>query len=420
MEFLLGKVSSNYCKLSGYYIHHSIAVKVHVLKFSFSQNRGRMSSDKSSFRGPHILISYRHILSLVLALLLAPGIFGQQPGEQTPYSLCSTYISDSGSILAAAAVAGGVAIAEKGGRIRLLSGNTLDTVWSAEVGGEVVSNLLAAGDSLYIAVNTASDEPRSRLRILSPETGLIKSTFELASSSSFFLASAGDAVVIVPAGKAPVVFSEGTLSQPGIFGAWAAGDSFLFADKERVILGSSGGSVKIVSLPTGSVIAEKPGSNGKAETAFLSSGGRSVVGTGSGEIRSEANDSNGRSWSFKTGGAVVLLKSLDERIIAASNDNFLYLLSEDSGRVIWRSRLPGRPSTGALLKNNKAAIAVLGEERLLLIDVANGKVLNSVGLESGEEVQLGGIFEGEGGNLLLHTTRGIKAFAAGGGCSKKN
>ena len=379
-----------------------------------------MSSDKSSFRGPHILISYRHIVSLALTLLLTQGIFGQQPGEQTPYSLCSTYVSDSGSIFAATTVAGGAAIAEKGGRIRLVSADTLDTVWSTEVGGEVVSNVLGSGDSLYVVVNTASDEPRSRLRVLSIETGLIKSTYELASSSSFLLSSAGEAVVIVPAGKAPAVFSAGTRSQPGIFETWTADDSFLFADKDRVLVASSNGRVRIVSLITGSIVAETLGSKGKAATALLTAGGRSVVGTGRGDIRAESIDTSGRSWAFKTGGAIVFLESFDGKILAASNDNFLYLFSEDSGRVIWRSRLPGRPSTGALLQNTTAAIAVLGEERLLLIDLANGKVLNSVGLEAGEEVQPGGIFEGEGGSLLLHTTRGIRAFAAGGGCSKKN
>lgn len=391
-----------------------------MLKFSFSKYHGRMASDNYSFRGPHISILFRHLLTVALAVSLVPGIFGQQSGEQTPFTLCSTYVPGSGGIVAVAASASGVAVGEKGGRIRLLSGDTLEAVWSAEVGGEVVSNLLVAGNLVYAVVNSASNEPSSKLRVLSLETGLIRRTHELASGRSFFLASAGDAVVSVPASSAPVIFSPGEGSKPAVIGAWSEGDSFLFADKERVLLASANGRVKIVSLQTGAILTEKAGSNGKVAIAVVTADGRSVVGTESGEIRSEAMEANGRFWSFKTGGAIVYLKSFGGKILAGSNDNFLYLLSEDSGRVIWRSRLPGRPLTGALLTTGSAAVAGLGEERLLLIDVSNGKVSNTVALEADEEIQPGGISEGVGDGLLLHTTRGIKAFAANGSCRKQN
>lgn len=391
-----------------------------MLKFSFSKYRGRMASDNYSFRGPHISILFRHLLTVALAVSLVPGIFGQQSGEQTPYTLCSTYVTGSGGIVAVASSASGVAVGEKGGRIRLLSGDTLEAVWSAEVGGEVVSNLLVAGNNLYAVVNSASSEPSSKLRVLSIETGLIRRTHELASDRSFFLAIAGDSVVSVPESSAPVIFSPGEGAKPAVVGAWSEGDSFLFAERERILLASANGRVKIASLQTGVILSEKAGSYGKVAIALVTSDGRSVVGTESGEIRAEAIEANGRFWTFKTGGAIVYLKSFDGKILAASNDNFLYLLSEDSGRVIWRSRLPGRPSTGALLSTGPAAFAVLGEERLLLIDISSGKVSNTVALEADEEIQPGGIFEGVSDGLLLHTTRGIKTFAANGSCRKQN
>ncbi|HCA56375.1 MAG TPA: hypothetical protein DEP46_00175 [Blastocatellia bacterium] len=379
-----------------------------------------MASDNYSFRGPHISILFRHLLTVALAVSLVPGIFGQQSGEQTPYTLCSTYVTGSGGIVAVASSASGVAVGEKGGRIRLLSGDTLEAVWSAEVGGEVVSNLLVAGNNLYAVVNSASSEPSSKLRVLSIETGLIRRTHELASDRSFFLAIAGDSVVSVPESSAPVIFSPGEGAKPALVGAWSEGDSFLFAERERILLASANGRVKIASLQTGVILSEKAGSYGKVAIALVTSDGRSVVGTESGEIRAEAIEANGRFWTFKTGGAIVYLKSFDGKILAASNDNFLYLLSEDSGRVIWRSRLPGRPSTGALLSTGPAAFAVLGEERLLLIDISSGKVSNTVALEADEEIQPGGIFEGVSDGLLLHTTRGIKTFAANGSCRKQN
>lgn len=377
-----------------------------------------MSSDKSSFQDPHILHSFRLLISLALLLLLAGGVLGQQPSGPSPYSLCSTYVPEIGGIITAAASSTGIAVAENKGRVRLLGNGTLETVWSAELGGDIVSNLLISGDSLYVVTNTSSEEPSSRLRVINIETGLIRNSLEVILDRSFLLKRAGDAILIVPSSSAPAVLRTTQLTYSGNFTAWTPGDVFLFTDGERALFASADGRLKVASILTGEPISEISGSSGKIEGAVLSTAGRVIQGKNGGEIRAEAINSNGRDWSFKTGGTVVFLKSLNGKILSASNDNFLYLLSEESGKVVWRGRLPGRPLTGALLKDGSIAVAVLGEERLLLFDSTNGKPRNTIELEANEEVQPGGIIETEEGGIAALTSRGLRLYAASGGCTR--
>ncbi|MBK9165617.1 MAG: hypothetical protein IPM21_17245 [Acidobacteria bacterium] len=335
-----------------------------------------------------------------------------------PFKLCSSYFPQTGNIGSAVGDHRGVFLAETGGRVRLLHQKTLETIWSAEVGGNIVSNLLLSRDSLFVTANTDSDEPASRLREINLNTGLTRNTYDLEFSKSYLLKKAGESVLVVPEAGAPQMLDSSGLTPAGRFAFWSTGDRVLFADDDQLLVVSTNGISRVVSWVAATMPSYQPTADRLVASALITANGRLITGNGKGEIRSEQLGVNGRVWKFKTGGEIVFADSFDGKILIASNDNFLYLLGEQNGSVIWRSRLPGRPSTGRVLRDDSVAIGVLGEERIFIIDLSNGKVRNFIQLEENEEVQPGGVLETQPGGLALLTSRGLRAYSSSAGCGK--
>lgn len=378
-----------------------------------------MISDQQLLRISNILFFARTV-TLAGLLLFSVSLAGGQPKAMAaePFKLCSSYILETGTIITAVGNQRGVFVAESGGMIRLLHPTSLNTIWSAEIGGNIVSNLVLAGDFLYVSANTASDAPISKLRAINVDTGLIHSSYDLEFSKSFQLRKAGDRLLIVPEAAAPQLLNGSDLRENGRFDLWSSGDRVLFANAERMLVVSGTNVLRVVSLTDMSNRPQIQGNDRVFASAYITSDGRLITGNGTGEIRSERLAANGRTWKFKTGGEIVLMDSIDGNVLIASNDNFLYLLGGQNGSVIWRSRLPGRPSTGKVLQDAGVAIGVLGEERIFIIDSSNGKVQNLIQLEENEEIRPDGIHETQPGSFALLTTRGLRAYSSAANCGR--
>ena len=88
----------------------------------------------------------------------------------------------------------------------------------------------------------------------------------------------------------------------------------------------------------------------------------------------------------------------EEGALTASNDNFLYLMSA-AGDIVWKRRLPARPSIRPLIFDKFALVAASGEKNLYIVNLKNGKFADQINFES--EIVSSVLIPGNGGVAVL-------------------
>ena len=112
---------------------------------------------------------------------------------------------------------------------------------------------------------------------------------------------------------------------------------------------------------------------------------------------------------FRNGAEITNISLTRRGLLISSLDNFLYMLSEDNGELIWKRRLGGRISFKPLVEGDYAIVINTSEPVASVVELSTGKIVNKIFLENGD------VFTGKplksGNKLLLTTQRGIFAFS---------
>jgi hypothetical protein len=107
--------------------------------------------------------------------------------------------------------------------------------------------------------------------------------------------------------------------------------------------------------------------------------------------------------------------AIGDRILAASNDNFLYLLTGRNGGLEWKRRLTGRVAQIGVIGSRYALVSSLDQHGALLIELEHGRVAGQIALDADEALITSPIGIGEAITLLTdsavygYSTRGCKA-----------
>lgn len=142
------------------------------------------------------------------------------------------------------------------------------------------------------------------------------------------------------------------------------------------------------------------------------SAGKSVVFWADKRGRITAFDSvTGRNaWEMRFGGAITTLNVLDQGLLVASLDNFLYLLDRKNGKVLWKRRFSGRITDSPGIVGESALVNVYGESSVFFINLKDGKIFNRIDLR--DDLVTGEPFPVD--NLIIvPSSRKLTAFASG-------
>lgn len=288
-------------------------------------------------------------------------------------------------------------------------------LWSAEFGGEVVSNIVVVDSHVAIATrpspSTGAKDTTTTLRVLSKETGILAWKAELAGSGPIYLDGA--------AGIITAASSTGEIA------------AFDFGSGELKWKLKFAGGLTAVPTVNGSLLIVATGE--KRVTGITLSGGESLFSV---EVKHPANvvlfegnsvfmaddrgeilrlDTDGDpkpKWKYRAGARIRGINEVDGQLIASSYDNFLYSIGKGSGHVNWKVRLQDRVR----------GIAVLDEKRLLVF-VENTKTATAVMTESGRidsQLQLddAAIAAGSGGGrVYILSPASVSAYSTGA-CGK--
>ena len=275
------------------------------------------------------------------------------------------------------------------GTIEALASGNLNTNWRAELGGEFASDLILIENWIAVATNPSREtingtrEPInggdvSTVRLISKESGVTVWAAKVAYSERYYLGKINGSVAIVSKeGQVTLldrssgqVHSQtvpvGKLSARPVFSAGNV--ALATADKQLTVISAQGG--RIVSRQTTDHVI--------TALAFLK---KDAIAAGDerGNVTLFGTENTKVVWRFKSGAGVSSVSETEQGILVTSLDNFVYMISDYNGDVIWKRRLTGRVLEGGLAMNGHIVILIYGENSAYVIDMAQGKLTDSLG-----------------------------------------
>jgi outer membrane protein assembly factor BamB len=290
-------------------------------------------------------------------------------------------------------------VASDSGHVYLgLSDGKLDTLspdgrkmWSADLGGTISSNLLPSGNSLILTTSPAGPNEQEKLdavlRSLSKETGVTQWTAMLAPGDRHYLhAYNGWIIAASNSGSIRALDSNsGRLLWKREITAGFAGRP-VFSGQTMVIAGISNQIFKI-SLTTGEIDGMVKHSH-SISSILMASDGAVLTGDERGNIISLRIGSEKPAWRFKSGGQISTLMEIGSNLLAASHDNFVYLLEGGDGDVVWKRRLAGRLVYAARISAGYGLLSSLDDNGAVLIDLNSGRVVGQLTFAEDEKLSV--------------------------------
>jgi outer membrane protein assembly factor BamB len=114
-------------------------------------------------------------------------------------------------------------------------------------------------------------------------------------------------------------------------------------------------------------------------------------------------------WRKRTGAGVEAVALAGDALLAASLDNFAYLLNF-KGTMLWKKQLPGRISAQPLTVQGAALFTPLSSSAGVVLGLKDGKQVNS--LPTGDELTSSASPILVGDAVILTTEHGLLAFAS--------
>ena len=334
------------------------------------------------------------IVSIILGCLLCPlstiGKFNKHakddgPILSQPLSVAWRYHTDQATNFTPAADGETVFVPLSSGVLMALNAIDGKLKWKAEAGGFFSTAPVVDDRSVFVAQQNgepAQNLQGGTLRALSKTTGVTLWMRTL-----------------------PVGFTPGlAVDAVALFGASADGNVYAFDKRtglvlwstqyqeefsaqplvagEHVYFGSKSGTLRALNVRTGEVVWQYK-SNGAIQgvPAFVDD----VVYFGSNDGNVYAYSETGKKllWHRRTGASVQAVVVVANGVLAASLDNFAYLLSLNKGSLVWRRQLPGRISARPITSADGALFTPFSTDQAIVLNLRDGKTSNTLPL--GEE-----------------------------------
>ena len=272
-------------------------------------------------------------------------------------------------------------VGTEAGSIHAVDATTSIKLWSTELGGEIVSNLLVTDSSVFVVTNPVAsdgnDGDSSILRSLSKETGITNWSVRLPFSERIFLGGTQNSIIVVGREGSIVAVQKQTGDRIWKIQFSGTVTALPYFSDRAIVFGTSEKQVVLISSENGKELVKRP--NAFAPSAVMSlSDNTLVVGDERGNV-ALINTSGGRPvWKFKSGGGISHVSVSKKGLIVTSLDNFIYLISMYNGDVIWKRRMPGRVVDGVLVAGNVIFTLIYGESLAFLLALDNGRITDQV------------------------------------------
>lgn len=314
------------------------------------------------------------ILSCILGFV-GPGVSAfDKASDQVELRRCWVY-SEEAVFTAITADDTMAYVATNEAQIVAISLSTGQKVWSAELGGELISNLEVSPFGLHLVTQPATTDGKQTNTLiwrLSKETGIPAKPAETGDGRQTVRSVNGRLILVSANGK---VNSIDPNSLAAIWNRVPTGgiNGEPYISTELIAFATGDGKLIKMSTETGEIIS----------TQQLPSLPKNVFATRSGVVYGNERGeliSIEPNWKFRTGATVNSVNILGEALLATSFDNFVYYISPNGGDVIWKKRLEGRIAGTVAVDGSRIAAFSLGTENGYLIDIKKGRTLGIASL----------------------------------------
>jgi outer membrane protein assembly factor BamB len=299
-----------------------------------------------------------------------------------------------------------------GGTIVSLKAKDGQLFWRSELGGELSASPVADEATIYVASETTGQPDVSKqsggaLRALGREGGVTQWVTSLMKPLRGALTVSGMKLFGGGADGRAYAFDKRTggvlwsIPFPSPFSGQPV------AKNGRVYFGSDDGTIFALEENTGRVLW-KYRTTGAIRGPVALTDQKVFFGSGDGYVYA-VEEANGRLvWRKRTGAGVEAVKLSGESLLAASLDNFAYLLNLN-GKMLWKRQLPGRISSQPLMVQETALFTPLSSSAAVVLGLRDGKQVNL--LPTGEELTSSASPIIVGDAVILTIEHGLLAFA---------
>ena len=337
-----------------------------------------------------------------LALVVAVAAVAKVPVDvdASPLSKCWSYQASPDLSVAAGVDQKNIYFIDTDSRLHAVDMDSGTKLWSSDIGGTTVADLLVSGSSLFVATSlgdiSAGPQADGRLRSISTQTGITSWVSDITVSDRISIGVRNGTVVTATLSGEVSAFVRETGAA-----AWSKNLGFRLAsypifeqgaltivtvNNELLRIGERGEVSRIAKLDnTPSALFSRTDSgtlvgDDRGNLVFISPGDKRV-------------------WSFKNGARISHILPFDSEYIVASDDNFIYKLTR-GGAVEWKRRLSGRTTGKPLLIGNSFVASVVGEGDVYVIDARNGKILNRIEIGDGISAEISSTSDHRGFAIL--------------------
>ena len=137
--------------------------------------------------------------------------------------------------------------------------------------------------------------------------------------------------------------------------------------------------------------------------------GTVFVGSDEGYVHAIDERTGRMRWRARAGAAVQTVQPAGKCLLATSLDNFVYCLSTQRGKKVWKRQLPGRVTARPLVLEDDVLLSPLAGDECVVLSLQDGRKINSVYVGEDNNSEADPMLSGD--LLLLTTRKGVLAFS---------
>ncbi len=316
---------------------------------------------------------------------------------------------------------GNIFIALQSGKVEKINLAKNSILWVSDLGGEIFLNLIFEDAKIYLITKVFStisenDKENERDRqikdyilwSIDAETGLTDWQSPFSSNGLVSLDSYQDKIFMIT--------KDGTIISIKKKDGQKIPDNYLAKSisalptffENKIYIGTDDNTILTVSADN-KVIVSKISTFQSPASILIAAGDKLFWGEKKGFVNLLDTKSNSQIWSVRYGGEISSLTLVPNGILVSSLDNFVYLISPQRGKRVWKRRLAGRILVKPLIVSNFVIFVTSVDSNAIILDLRNGKIVNQISLAN-----IGFILSTPliAQNLLVFSTnKGIFAFA---------
>jgi len=309
-----------------------------------------------------------------------------------------------------------------GGSIVSLSASEGQLYWKSEVGGEFSASPTADDRALYVASETTTAEGDSQpvkgsLRALGREAGVTLWLRTLPVPIRGSLAMSDEKLFAGTSNGGFYSIDKATGNVAWFVQLGSAFNCSPVISKHGVYVGSEDGTLISLEESSGKV-RWRYATGGPIRGPVAITNDMVYFGSGDGYVYAVDEADGHLHWRSRTGAGVQAVKSVTRGLLVASFDNFVYLLSFQRGKRLWKRQLPGRISAQPVTAEDGALFTPISSDAGVVLGLRDGKQVNSLPTGEGSNTAASPLIVAD--IVVLTTDQGLLAFSQPGKTKTSN